>query len=616
MGGWAWLVASFSLAAVFAVAGLAKLADLRGSRRAVGEFGVPPRLAGPFGILLPVAELAVAAMLLVPSTARVGAAGAFAMLVTFASAIAWNLSRGRAPDCQCFGQVHSAPASRRTVARNLALATLAGAIAVAHQPSVLSFGETVTVAVAVVLVAAVLVVRGAGDARVESESASQGLPLESPAPAFSLPALDGSTVTLDSLLRRRSPVLLVFTDPQCGPCIELAPEVARWQREHSEQLTVAVIERVNGHVPGRADEHGRLDVLLQADDGVSTSYRADGTPTALLIGADGTIASPPAAGADAIEMLVARAVGAPAVEPAREPPALDLARPLVRREFVMRLVTASAAVGTVLAWPVSAVGDVRRGLAPCPRPWQRRCGTRCVTPLTDERNCGLTAATACGHRCPPGRICAGGNCLCPGDGSRCNVALRGDGPDLVRTSQACPPSTPGQCFAGQICCQGSCVDPTRTPNCGGCGRRPAGRRPACCQGLPRDLYSNRLNCGACFRRCPADKPICYAGRCRSTCGPTLRSCGRDACFNPRIEMCCHGRVLRKNACGCNCRPPRICCGNAGCVDPRFSPHCGRCYRRCQGPPGVGCVCRNGQCVHPCVSGKFVPCDQAPRSGPC
>jgi uncharacterized membrane protein YphA (DoxX/SURF4 family) len=54
------LVARLLLALVFAVAGVAKLADREGSRRAIVDFGVPSALAAPLG-LLSLAELAVAA---------------------------------------------------------------------------------------------------------------------------------------------------------------------------------------------------------------------------------------------------------------------------------------------------------------------------------------------------------------------------------------------------------------------------------------------------------------------------------------------------------------------------------------------------------------------------
>ena len=65
----ALLLARLLLALVFAAAGAAKLADREGSRRAIVDFGVPAALAAPLGLLLPLAELAVAATLLPASTA-------------------------------------------------------------------------------------------------------------------------------------------------------------------------------------------------------------------------------------------------------------------------------------------------------------------------------------------------------------------------------------------------------------------------------------------------------------------------------------------------------------------------------------------------------------------
>jgi len=122
------LVARLVLAAVFAVAGVAKLADPAGSRRAVGEFGVPRALAGPLGTALPVMELAVAVALLPAVSAWWAAIGALVLLAAFIATIAVNLARGRQPDCHCFGQLHSAPAGGSTLARNGVLAALAGFI--------------------------------------------------------------------------------------------------------------------------------------------------------------------------------------------------------------------------------------------------------------------------------------------------------------------------------------------------------------------------------------------------------------------------------------------------------------------------------------------------------
>src|SRR5215472_6392294 len=112
------LIARVVLFVVFLVAGIAKLADLAGSRAALRDFGVPARLAEAFGLLLPLAELAVAVALLLPATAWWGALGALALLLLFVGGIGSNLARGRRPDCHCFGQLHSAPAGWPTLLRN------------------------------------------------------------------------------------------------------------------------------------------------------------------------------------------------------------------------------------------------------------------------------------------------------------------------------------------------------------------------------------------------------------------------------------------------------------------------------------------------------------------
>src|SRR5438876_3253973 len=122
------LFARLLLCAVFLVAGLAKLADLPGSRQAMRDFGVPNKLADFFGLLLPLAEIAVAVALVLPLTAWWGAVGALALLLIFVVGIGYNLAQGRTPDCHCFGQLHSAPAGWSTLIRNLILAGVAGFI--------------------------------------------------------------------------------------------------------------------------------------------------------------------------------------------------------------------------------------------------------------------------------------------------------------------------------------------------------------------------------------------------------------------------------------------------------------------------------------------------------
>src|SRR5260221_1427474 len=119
------LFARFLLAVVFVVAGLAKLADRAGSRQALYDFGLPAALAGPSGLLLPLAELAVAVALLLSASAWWGALGALALLLLFVAGIGYNLAHRRGPDCHCFGPLFSPPPGRATLVPNLLPAALA-----------------------------------------------------------------------------------------------------------------------------------------------------------------------------------------------------------------------------------------------------------------------------------------------------------------------------------------------------------------------------------------------------------------------------------------------------------------------------------------------------------
>jgi len=139
---------------------------------------------------------------------------------------------------------------------------------------------------------------------------AEGLPVGSAAPEFSLSGLHGETLTLDALRASGNPVMLLFTDLNCGPCNALLPEVGRRQEEHAQKLSLALVSR--GEVEEnktKAQVHGLSNVLLQEDWEVSTSYEVRGTPSAVLVAPDGKVASPLAGGAEGIKALLAHAVG-------------------------------------------------------------------------------------------------------------------------------------------------------------------------------------------------------------------------------------------------------------------------------------------------------------------
>jgi peroxiredoxin/uncharacterized membrane protein YphA (DoxX/SURF4 family) len=352
--GVALLVGRCLLAGVFLVAGVGKLADLAGSRRAVSEFGVPERLSRAVGVLLPLCELAVAVALIPSGSARFGALGALLLLLAFVIAISLGLASGRRADCHCFGQFHSAPLSWRTLLRNGVLAAVAGLVVLEgwQHPGVsatawvgdLGGPGAAVLGLGVLLVGLIvflawfslqlLTQNGRIFARLEAiETAiatseargvagrelglpaalgaglgGAGLPVGSPAPDFTLRSLQGDLRSLESLLTGGRPLLLIFSDAGCGPCDALLPEVAGWQREFKERLGIALVatgdETRNRQ---KAEEHRLEHVLLQPEHDVSEAYRAHGTPMALVVGADRRIESPAVGGAEAIRTLVAQA---------------------------------------------------------------------------------------------------------------------------------------------------------------------------------------------------------------------------------------------------------------------------------------------------------------------
>jgi peroxiredoxin/uncharacterized membrane protein YphA (DoxX/SURF4 family) len=311
------------LAVVFATAGVAKLLDQPGSRRALADFGIPEGAAPAAGLLLPLVELTTAVALVLQPTARWGALAALVLLLAFIAGIARAMARGQAPDCHCFGQLHSAPAGRSTLARNAALAVLAGVLVVAGPGSAID--EWVAARSAAELVAVglgvVATVLGAACLRLWSDNRAlrdelarerratalfpPGLPLGAVAPDFALRDVGGETVSLDTLRSRGVPVALFFVSPSCGPCATLLPDLGRWQASLASRLTIALVS--SGSIEDNrriAEEHGLEKVLIQDGSEVLEAYRVGSTPAAVILTPDARIMSFAGEGPLAIEPLI------------------------------------------------------------------------------------------------------------------------------------------------------------------------------------------------------------------------------------------------------------------------------------------------------------------------
>ncbi|MFM6831827.1 MAG: peroxiredoxin family protein [Novosphingobium sp.] len=327
------LLARLVLAVVFVVAGLTKLADTDRTREMLVGFGVRRGLLGVAAFALPLAELAVAAALLVPPAAFGGALAAAALLALFTGAIAFNLAKGRHPDCNCFGQIGSTPIGPATLLRNVLLTAMALLVVVAGPQaaavwrldryfgvtplSALAGGGAVVALLLLLLIAAaqltilhrlsrVQVGTAAGGPVREMPGESRGLPEGSLAPSFGLSDTRGAFVTLEQLLAPGRRVILLFVKTDCPPCVAMADEVDRWQTIHSGLLDIV---RISDGVA--AVEHY---ALLQLRGELAQAYDCWGTPCAVLVNPDGRIGSAAAQGAAAIRALVRRTVVAATID--------------------------------------------------------------------------------------------------------------------------------------------------------------------------------------------------------------------------------------------------------------------------------------------------------------
>src|SRR5438552_16773666 len=138
----------------------------------------------------------------------------------------------------------------------------------------------------------------------ESRIVRDGLKPGTPAPGFRLPHIHGGMVSLDQFRGRK--VLLVFSDPQCGPCDTFAPKLVRLHYKHRDNgLAVVMVGRGDREQnKKKAIEHGiSFPVVLQEKWKLSRQYGIFATPVAFLIDKDGVIVRNVATGTDEVMAL-------------------------------------------------------------------------------------------------------------------------------------------------------------------------------------------------------------------------------------------------------------------------------------------------------------------------
>jgi peroxiredoxin len=129
-----------------------------------------------------------------------------------------------------------------------------------------------------------------------------GLPVGTAAPVFCLLQLDENELCLNNYRGRR--VLLIFSDPNCGPCNQLAPQLESLQSVLPD-LSILMVSRGDPDAnQAKVSEHGlTFPIVLQRRWEISREYAMFATPIAYLIDEEGIIAAEVAVGVDAILTL-------------------------------------------------------------------------------------------------------------------------------------------------------------------------------------------------------------------------------------------------------------------------------------------------------------------------
>ena len=138
----------------------------------------------------------------------------------------------------------------------------------------------------------------------ESRLLRTGLEAGVRAPLFSLPGLDGGTISLEEYRGRR--VLLAFLDPDCAPCETLAPQLEDVHRRRTDFDVLAISRGDPGANRAKAVEHGlTFPIALQRHWDTSRDYGMFAVPIAYLIDEDGFLVSNAAVGPEPILELAA-----------------------------------------------------------------------------------------------------------------------------------------------------------------------------------------------------------------------------------------------------------------------------------------------------------------------
>ena len=276
-----WLL-RLVLSVTFVVAGWAKLTDRKRFEKTLAQFGAAAGVRPLVSWAIPLLEVGIGILLILPRSGVLGPAASTALFVLFSGAIAFNLMKGRTPECNCFGGLYSTQIGLATLVRNLVLGLVSavmiwlirsGADALPDWFTVASWRYFVGVWMAVSGLAFALLAwwgfqlfrqNGRLMLRIEAleherapvgavsqpgvEGSVPKMQVGSIAPEFALPGMDDLVHSSGEILAGEAPKLLVFLGATCPSCNAILPEIEKWKAKSLGSSRIVVL--VSGAKPG------------------------------------------------------------------------------------------------------------------------------------------------------------------------------------------------------------------------------------------------------------------------------------------------------------------------------------------------------------------------------
>ena len=310
------LVVVLTLSVVLAVSGAAKLRDRRATQDAFVALRVPAFVpAGPSAIALPWVEIALAVLLLAAPAGLLWmpAAAVLLLMLAYTALIARALRFDEPVTCSCFGSLGRHDVGPLTLGRNVLLTLLAGivvwfAVDGGSTPSASGSldadGWWALAATVAAVAVALLVVAPAPGARTGGPTpGAELLDYERrPIPYGVLTHLNGNSSTLVEAARTQARLLL-FLNTHCGSCLRTAEKIDGWADRLDPAVGVLAVY-VDESSAAQQVGHRRDLATWEPELNVQRVLGFQGSPAAVLLGADGLLAGGPVTGEDDVTELV------------------------------------------------------------------------------------------------------------------------------------------------------------------------------------------------------------------------------------------------------------------------------------------------------------------------